>query len=43
MMLYDVTYANGEIHFQKYEGITIDSADFNFAIVLEGSYVVITE
>ncbi len=25
-ILYNVTYANGETHFQKYAGITIDSA-----------------
>ncbi|MCU4174298.1 hypothetical protein [Carboxylicivirga sp. N1Y90] len=40
---YDVTYATGETHFQKYEGVTVDSSDLNCAIVLEGSYVVITE
>ncbi|MCU4163495.1 hypothetical protein [Carboxylicivirga caseinilyticus] len=40
---YDVTYASGETHFQKYEGITIDSSDLNCALVIEGAYVVITE
>ena len=42
-VLYDVTYANGEKHFQKYEGVTIDSSDLTCAIVLEGAYVVIVE
>jgi hypothetical protein len=40
---YDVTYANGETHFQNYEGIAVDSAVLNCAIVLEGSYVVMVE
>ena len=40
---YDVTYANGEKHFQKYEGITVDSADLNFALVLEKAYLVIVQ
>ncbi len=42
-ILYDVTYANGETHFQKYAGITVDSADLNCALVTEGSYLVIVE
>jgi len=42
-ILYNVTYANGEIHFQKYEGITIDSSDLSCALVTEGSYLVIVE
>jgi hypothetical protein len=42
-ILYDVTYASGEKHFQKYEGITVDSADLNCALVIEGAYVVIVE
>ena len=42
-ILYNVTYANGEIHFQKYEGITVDSNDLNCALVIEGAYVVIVE
>ena len=40
---YDVTYANGETHFQEYTGITVDSADLNFALVTEGAYLVIVE
>lgn len=40
-ILYTVTYATSETHFQKYEGITIDSADLNCALVTEGSYLVI--
>lgn len=39
---FDVTYANGETHFQLYEGITIDSSDLNSTITLEGCYVNIT-
>lgn len=42
-ILYNVTYANGETHFQKYAGVTVDSADLNCALVIEGAYVVITE
>lgn len=42
-ILYNVTYANGETHFQKYEGITVDSADLNCALVLEGAYLVFVE
>lgn len=42
-VLYNVTYANGETHFQKYAGVTVDSADLNCALVIEGAYVVITE
>lgn len=40
---YDVTYANGETHFQEYAGVTVDSSDLNFALVLEGAYLVIVE
>lgn len=40
---YDVTYANGETHFQEYTGITVESSDLNFALVLEGAYLVIVE
>ncbi len=35
---YDVTYANGDTHFQLYEGITVDSANLNFGITVEGCY-----
>lgn len=42
-ILYNVTYANGETHFQKYEGITVDSADLNCAFTLEGAYIVIVQ
>jgi hypothetical protein len=42
-ILYNVTYANGETHFQKYAGITVDSSDLNCALVTEGSYLVIIE
>lgn len=42
-ILYNVTYANGETHFQKYAGITVDSADLNTALVTEGAYLVIVD
>ncbi|HKJ42699.1 MAG TPA: hypothetical protein VKA27_11435 [Sunxiuqinia sp.] len=42
-VLYNVTYANGETHFQKYAGITVDSSDLNCALVTEESYLVIVE
>ena len=40
-ILYNVTYVNGESHFQKYAGVTVDSSDLNCALVTEGSYLVI--
>jgi hypothetical protein len=40
---YDVTFANGEEHFQQYDGITVDSTDLNCALVIEGAYIVIVE
>jgi hypothetical protein len=40
---YDVTYANGEKHFQRYAGITVESSDLNCALVTERSYLVFTE
>jgi hypothetical protein len=42
-VLYNVTYANGATHFQKYAGITISSADLTCALVTEGAYLVIVE
>jgi hypothetical protein len=42
-ILYNVTYATGEMHFQKYAGLTVDSSDLNCALVTEVSYLVITE
>lgn len=42
-ILYNVTYASGETHFQKYEGLTVDRADLNCALVTEVSYLVIIE
>lgn len=39
---YNVTYTNGDTHFQKYEGITVDSSDLTTALVIEGAYVEIT-
>ncbi len=40
---YDVTYANGETHFQLFEGITVDSSDLTFALTVENCYHVIVE
>lgn len=40
---YDVTYANGDTHFQDYAGVTVDSSDLNCALVTEGAYLVIVE
>jgi hypothetical protein len=40
-ILYNVTYPNGETHFQKYAGIIVDSSDLNCALVTEKSYLVI--
>jgi len=42
-ILYTVTYANGETHFQKYAGVTVDSSDLNCALVTEVSYLVIVQ
>ena len=41
-IMYDVTYSNGDTHFQKYEGITVDSSDLTTALVIEGAYIDIT-
>lgn len=37
---YDVTYANGDTHFQNYAGVAVDSSNLSCAIALEGAYVV---
>lgn len=42
-VLYNVTYVNGETHFQKYEGFTVDSSDLNCALVIERAYVVLVD
>lgn len=42
-ILYNVTYANGETHFQKYAGVTVDSSDLNCALVTEVSYLVLIQ
>jgi hypothetical protein len=42
-ILYNVTYANGETHFQKYAGVTVDSSNLNCALVTEESYLVIVK
>jgi len=36
---YDVTYANGDKHYQLYKGVTVDSSDLNCAITIDGCYV----
>lgn len=40
---YNVTYANGETHFQQYSGVTVDSADLQMGIVTEESYLIVLE
>ena len=40
---YNVTYANGESHVQKYIGVTVDSSDLQMGIVTEESYLIILE
>ena len=40
---YDVTWANGEVHFQQYEGIVIDSSDAQVGVTIDGCYLVIVE
>ncbi len=40
---YNVTYANGETHFQQYSGITVDSADLQMGIVTEESYLIVLD
>ena len=42
-IVYNVTYANGETHVQKYIGVTVDSADLQMGIVTEESYLIILE
>ena len=37
----DVTYLNGETHFQSYKGITVDSADLQITLGCENAYLVI--
>lgn len=39
---YDVTYANGDTHFQLYEGIPVDATNLYSAITVDGCYVDIT-
>ncbi len=38
---YDVTYATGEVHFQEYAGITVDSADLTCALTVDNCYLVL--
>lgn len=39
---YDVTYANGDTHFQLYEGITVDSSNLYFGVTVDGCYFDVT-
>ena len=40
-ILYEVTYPNGEEHFQKYTNIAVDGDDLQAALVTEESYLVL--
>lgn len=40
---YDVTWPNGESHFQEYKNIVIDSADAVFALTVDHCYLVIVQ
>lgn len=42
-VIYNVTYANGETHFQKYAGVTVSSSDLTCALVTEESYMVLVQ
>ena len=42
-VVYNVTYATGETHVQKYLGIIVDSSDLQMGIVTEESYLVILD
>ena len=42
-IVYNVTYANGESHVQKYLGVTVDSADLQMGIVTEESYLIVLD
>lgn len=42
-ILYDVTFPNGDKHFQNYTGIVVDKSDLQAALVTEESYLVIYE
>ncbi len=40
---YDVTYANGETHYQSYSGITVDASNLYSALVTEESLLILTK
>ncbi len=40
---YDVTYANGETHFQSYSGITVDATNLYVGLTTEESYLIFVE
>lgn len=42
-IVYNVTYATGETHIQKYMGIAVDSADLQVGMVTEESYVILLD
>ena len=37
---YHVILANGDVHFQYFDGFAVDSADLQFAIVVEGAHLI---
>ena len=37
---YHVIFPNGDVHFQYYDALAVDSADLQFAIVTEGSHLI---
>ncbi len=39
---YDVTYEDGETHYQIYSGITVDSSDLTCALTVDAAYLEIT-
>ena len=42
-IVYNVTYANGETHVQKYLGVSVNSEDLQMGIVTEESYVIVLD
>jgi hypothetical protein len=42
-VVYNVTYNNGDTHYQSYAGITVNSSDLTCALTVDGCYIVIVE
>ena len=42
-IVYDVVHANGEKHFQRYLGVSVEPDNLQFCLVSEGSYLVFHE